>query len=368
MTDYVLSVDIGTTSLKAGIISAEGEVVFVCKKSFFGKNSRFVADKWLPSLRACIRSFEKQNKTNLKISAISISGNGPTVVSCGGLTVRWDEKYYVDPKRTGPSLFLPKLIAFKELFPYEFNCTPYMFSGPEYFIYKLTGVAVTLLPEQRFVPAYWTDEVLKRLDVNIPLWKLPPFIEPGKECGQLNKYAAEYLKLEEGIPVFCAGPDFVAALIGTNTLHTGAICDRCGSSEGLNFCVDKHFVSEKTRTLPSVISDLWNVSYLIPGSSKLKEKERLHNVQEGIKILKELAAKNNICFPDQVVVTGGQTKDKAFLQRKADALGMDIVVCNCNDAELIGDACVALYGMGKFNSIKDAAENIVKSTVVYSSN
>ena len=40
------------------------------------------------------------------------------------------------------------------------------------------------------------------------------------------------LNLESGIPVYCGGPDFVAALIGTDTLQKGAICDRCGSSEG----------------------------------------------------------------------------------------------------------------------------------------
>lgn len=365
MTEYVLSVDIGTTSLKAGVISDTGEVVFVCKKSFFDKNSRFVAVKWLQALKSCIRAFENHLKKSIKISAISISGNGPTVVSCGGLTIRWNDNYKVDPARTGVSLFLPKLIAFKELYPKEYNRTQYLFSGPEYFVYELTGNAITLLPEQRFIPAYWNDDVLKSAEVSIPSQKLPPFVEPGKECGRLLKNTAEFLNLESGIPVYCGGPDFVAALIGTDTLQKGAICDRCGSSEGLNFCVNKWFLNESTRTLPSVISDLWNVSYLIPNSSRLKENERLQKVAEGIKILRTLAKENNLDFPDRIFVTGGQSKNKAYLQQKATALQMKVMVSNCNDAELVGDACVAFYGLGKFDSIKAAADSIVKTTVIY---
>lgn len=365
MTEYVLSVDIGTTSLKAGVISAEGEVVFNFKKSFFDINNRFVAVKWLPALKAAVKAFQNHTNKSIKISALSISGNGPTVVSSGGLTVRWNENYDIDPAITGPSLFLPKLLAFKNNYPKEFNRTQYLFSGPEYFVYELTGKAITLLPEQRFIPAYWDDDVLSKPDVQIPAEKLPVFVAPGELCGNLTTATADFLGLEKGLPVFCGGPDFVVALIGTNTLHSNAICDRCGSSEGLNFCVENRLTSSETRTLPSVISTLWNVSYLIPGSSRLKENERLQKVCKGIKILKDLAAANGLEFPEQIMVTGGQSKNQAYLQHKADALGMDVVVSNCNDAELVGDACVAFYGLGKYSSIKDAASKIVKPTVIY---
>lgn len=364
MTDCVLCVDIGTTSLKAGVISADGEVVSFCKKQFFDKSSRFVAVKWIQALKSALAHFQKSIDTEYKIIAISISGNGPTVVSCGGVTVRWNEDYHIDQSRTGVSLFLPKLIAFKENYSKEYNRTPYLFSGPEYFIYELTGSAITLLPEQRFIPAYWSDEVLAKPEVAIPAQKLPPFIKPGELCGRLNSQSASYLKLEEGLPVFCAGPDFVAALIGTNTLHSGAICDRSGSSEGLNFCVDKQIFNEKTRTLPSVISDLWNVSYLIPGSSNLDETKRLENVAYGIEVLRNIAEQNNLAFPKSLMVTGGQTKDIDYLRKKSDILNMPVYISNCHDAELVGDVCVALYGLGKFNSIKEAAENIVKERLI----
>lgn len=360
----VLCVDIGTTSLKVGIISENGEVVSVFKKNLFEKKSKFVAEKWFFALKSSLEHLEKSSERKFEIEAICVSGNGPTIVSCGGLTLLWNKNYEVSKERTENSLFLPKLIAFKELFQKEYNRTKYLFSGPEYLIYKLTQNVITLLPEERFIPAYWNDELLLRNDVDILPEKLPPFVKIGEKCGNLTAENAKFLKLKKNIPVFCAGPDFVAALIGTNTLETGKICDRSGSSEGINFCVNKQVFHEKIRTLPSVQSDLWNISYLIPKSSKSSEIERLKMIKEGIEILKEIANQNNFIFPQKIHITGGQSKNLQFLQKKANFLNLEIAICNCNDAELVGDACVAFYGMKKFNSLKEAANSLVKESLI----
>ena len=360
MLETVLCVDIGTTSLKAGLISAHGEVVFLCKKYFYDYTNRFVAVKWIHALKSALTSFYRKKISDVKITAISISGNGPTVVSCGGLTLRWNEEFPYNKALTGTSLFLPKILAYRDNFPNEFSRTKYLFSGPEYFIYELTGNAITLLPEQRFAAAYWNDDILKSDGIEIPPEKMPPFLTMGNECGRLTQQSADFLGLEAHIPVFSAGPDFVAALIGTNTLASGKLCDRCGSSEGLNFCIDKFVLSDSLRTLPSSIPDLWNVSFLIPGSSKMKSDKRLALIKTGIEKLKKLAYDNDIDFPEYFTVTGGQAKDKKLLYEKAAAVGMEIHVCNCEDSELLGDAVVAYYGLKKYSSLQDAANNIIK--------
>lgn len=360
----VLCVDIGTTSLKVGIISENGEVVSVLKKDFINKTSKFIAEKWLFTLKSVLVQIEKSLIHNLDICAISISGNGPTIVSSGGLTLLWNKNYKIQNVQTGNSLFLPKLIAFKELFEKEYSRSKYLFSGPEYFVYKLTENAITLLPENRYINAYWNDKILSEKEFGNLKEKLPPFVEIGQKCGELNSDIAKFLKLKEKIPVFCAGPDFIAALIGTNTLEVGKICDRSGSSEGINFCVNVQIFHSKIRTLPSIIPNLWNLSYLIPKSSKLSENVRLEKIGEGIEILKEIANKNNLIFPKRIHVTGGQSKDLEFLQKKSDFLNLEIAICNCNDAELVGDACVAFYGLKKFNSLKDAANSLVKEDLI----
>ena len=138
--------------------------------------------------------------------------------------------------------------------------------------------------------------------------------------------------------MFGIGPDFIAGLIGTDTVEAGRLCDRCGSSEGFNFCVDKEIYAEGVRTLPSVKKGLWNVSVLIPESSKLNENIRLEKVKQAVEKLRMLANENGIEFPKKMTVTGGQAKNTVYLQKKAEVLQMELISKNCPDAELLGDA------------------------------
>lgn len=363
MIETVLSVDIGTTSLKAALITAEGEVLSFYKSSYSAPQNRFVAEGWLWSLKSSIEKLLKSvEKDSVCIIAVSVSGNGPTLVSDSGFTIRWNEEVeklmLMDEDITTKSLFLPKIATFKVLFPEEYENTEYIYSGPEFLIYQLTGRAVTVLPEERFISAYWTDEELDEL--KIAQGKLPPYINLGKVCGRVIPDASEFLGLPEDIPVFSAGPDFVAALIGTNTLSPGKICDRSGSSEGINYCCETPVYGEGLRTLPSIIPGLWNISVVITKSSTLNAEERLSVVKGALDNLKKVIIENNMTFPSEMTVTGGQTNDLEYMKKKEALLGMKLKVCKCSDSELIGDACVAWYGLGKYSSIKEAAENLCK--------
>ena len=376
MIETVLAVDIGTTSLKAALVTASGDVVAFNKSSFAAPQNRFVAEAWLWALKGSVDKIfktigksgdedkaDKADGETYSIAALSISGNGPTIVSDTGFTLRWNEEVeklimsdegFIATK----SLFLPKIAAFKLLFPDEFDRTDFIYSGPEYLINKITGSAITVLPEERFLSAYWSTDELDELKIS--QGKLPPYIKPGDRCGVIADEAGEFLGIKSGTPVFSCGPDFVAALIGTNTLSAGKLCDRSGSSEGFNFCTDKPVAAEGIRTLPSVIPGLWNASVIIPKSSSLEEDARLAAVKEAVDQLKNGLAANGIDFPAEITVTGGQTKDKGYMKRKEQLLGLKLNVCECSDSELIGDACTAWYGLGKFNSLQEAAAALVK--------
>ena len=183
---------------------------------------------------------------------------------------------------------------------------------------------------------------------------LPAFVKTGANCGTFQNY-----------PVFAGGPDFVVALIGTGTLKAGRICDRCGSSEGLNFCTDRPVTGPELRTLPSAIPGLWNLSYLIPNSGELSETERLNAVKHGIECLKAAVLEAGIPFPSEMAVTGGQTNDELLLREKAEHLGMKILRPADNHfvhSELLGDACAGWFGLGLYNSLQTAADKIVRLT------
>ena len=367
MPETVLCVDIGTTSLKAALITADGGVVSVSTQRFSDYKNRFIANRWIFSLKSALQKMQLKNCT---VRAVAVSGNGPTVVSQSGMTLRWNE--HVDyealgitKEQTGSSLFLPRILAFKKLFNKDFEQNDFIFSGPEYLIYQLTDSPVTILPEARFESAYWDKSGLDRCEIQQE--KLPPFVSIGQTCGNLNSDLAAFLQLPEGIPVIAGGPDFVVALIGTNTLKAGAICDRCGSSEGFNYCIPDFIQEEGVRSLPSVIPGLWNVSVLIENSSQLSEEKRFEFAKNAIYVLKGLSQKYQIDFPDKITVTGGQANNHKMMQEKADVLGIRLSACQCAHAELLGDACAGWTGLGNYSSIQKASEHIVKEYKIYES-
>lgn len=336
MKKCVLSVDIGTTSLKAGLITAEGEVVFVYTENYSAPENRFVAESWIWALKSAVDKIKDQFDSLIKIVAIAISGNGPTVVATNGMTIRWNESGNFAYK--GKSLFMPKLIFFQTMMNEAFDESDLIFSGPEFLIFNLTGNAATILPEERYLETYWTNDELEEYSIDSS--KLPPFVPLGTNFGNLSKNAMEFFNLDE-VPVFGIGPDFIAALIGTKTIEKGRLCDRCGSSEGINFCVDKEIYAPNIRTLPSLKEGLWNLSVLIPNSGSLPEDVRLEKVKEAVDSLRELAISNNVDFPKEMTVSGGQIFDKDLLKKKEELLGLKLVVCECEHAELLGNATVA---------------------------
>lgn len=366
MIETVLCIDIGTTSLKAGLITATGEVVSISTKKFSDPQNRFIATKWLPALKRILKDFSKERLAGVK--GIVISGNGPTVVSCSGMTLRWNEpidyqKLNLDLSQAAYSLFIPRLLCFRALFTKNFENSRYIFSGPEYLIYELTGIPVTILPEERFASAYWDSDRLNAYGISET--KMPPYVSTGDKCGKIISTIAEEMGLKADIPVIAGGPDFVVALMGTNTLQSGHICDRCGSSEGFNFCVPELIKDENVRSLPSVIPGLWNISVLAVKSSRVSEEERFEFAKNAVSVLRKIAENNNIDFPEKITVTGGQAANEKLMTEKAKVLNIKLIACQCPHAELLGDACAGWYGLGKYKSIQDSAANIVKEAKVY---
>ena len=346
--ECLLALDIGTSSLKAGLITKDGQVLSMTSVAYSAPENRFVAEGWIWALKAAVDKMMPVEGAQIK--ALAISGNGPTLVSESGLTLRWNEypaaRLNID--ETSPdqahefahSIFLPRILLFRDLIGDEYEATSHLFSGPEYLIWQLTGNAVTILPQARYEKAYWNAEVLEGF--GIMTGKMPAFVELGHNCGKLLTNAQEFLGLPD-IPVIGVGPDFIAALIGTGTTEPGRICDRAGSSEGINMCVDKEIRAEGIRTLPGVKEGLWNISVLIPDSASLPEDLRLQKVLDAIHLLKKLASENGIDFPKEITTTGGQAKDQAYFEKKKAALaeeGLDLVIGTCVDAELEGDAKV----------------------------
>ncbi|WP_191016059.1 FGGY family carbohydrate kinase [Treponema zioleckii] len=362
--DTILCVDIGTTSLKAALLSDKRTVEAYSRQEIFAEDKTKISQVWLTALKNALLDMKAQN-SEAAIEAICVSGNGPTLVAeSNGTTFLWNEEILsqkLNPEfnlKSTRSLYIPRLAHFKSNFESEWNGSEYIFSGPEYLIYRLTGKALTILPEERFTDAYWTFDSLKASGFSeSDAKKLPPFVKMGSFAGQLTAKAALETGLLEGTLVFCGAPDFVVALLGTGTIYPGTMCDRAGSSEGINLCTASRVTGEGIRTLPSAIPGLWNASVLVENSGRLKDEnpEKLSLIlKESLERLKNTAENAGEVFPPFMTMTGGQCLDEKWILQKEKACGVKIRVPWCRDAELIGDLILARVGLGDYDDFEEA--------------
>lgn len=403
-------IDIGTSSLKAALISECGFVFSSTVVRFSPiqiENPYEISNCWINSF---FQAGKNLQISNYKIQGISVSGNGPTLTAVNEnstFTILWNKEFsnsniheISELSKNSKSIFLPRLLYLKNLFPKIYEDAKAILSGPEFFINFLTNTQVTILPEKRFLPAYWTKEDLSEFNIDYNL--LPDFVPIGFNSGFLRKEILAKFQIDstEKIPVFCGGPDFVTALIGTNTLSVGKICDRSGSSEGINLCSNKPIFAEGFRNLPSVISDLHNVSFLLKdtgtrftqwkNTSVWKENsyeeciiDLLKNKENsGYKLIFEIAKEVKNAFEkiilekqknlsiqneteNQIICTGGQAKNPHWMQFKSDVTNLELCVTNCPDAELMGNAIISNVGLQNYTSIQSAAKKMVTVTTKY---
>lgn len=396
----ILCVDIGTSSLKAALITDEGKVLAKSRRKFLLVKTEHSSKEWFPALQnATAELFEQAPES--KVDGICISGNGPTLVATSGETFLWNEEAV---QIKSPSLFIPRIISFKNKYSGVWEKTQYIFGAPEYLIWLLTDKACTILPDERYRKAYWTDEDLAAAGLTSDdIAKLPPFKMSSEKIGGLTHKAVSFIGgeehgIEDGLPVFLGAPDFVAALVGTATIEENTICDRAGSSEGINFCTKEPLYGDNIRTLPSIVPGLWNASVLLPdsGSKFAAFKQKIDrelgesvdyndlldrmidsdgssaaldqgkylliqtalDVKSAIETLRKAAFEKGLPFPDKMTITGGQASNDKRNQMKADITGIKIQVPSCSDSELLGDAAMALAGMGVFGSIQEASKKL----------
>ena len=411
MKDAILCIDIGTSSLKAAYMEDSPKSLAFARYTFKDTTKQKAALEWMTGVKACLEEL-RMKQPEVGIEAICISGNGPTIVSEDGTTLLWSRPV-PSTVTDKDSLFLNRIDGFRKTYPLEWHESTSVFSGPEYLIYSLTGAKVTILPEERYEKIYWTDAQLKAEGFSADeAAKLPVFVKPGALAGKVNKQAAELTGLTEGTLVFCGAPDFIVALIGTDTLDNGLMCDRAGSSEGINLCTSEPIYAPNIRTLPSIIPGMWNASVLIPdtgsrfavfkdkvekeigqkithknlvallvdwdkeGTEKIISEELknegltvvhdvTHQLWAAVNILKQASQKAKIPLPRSMTITGGQALNEKWTQVKCDTLCIPISVTECVDAELVGDNVLARIALGYYDSIEEAAFALVKKAKTY---
>jgi xylulokinase len=423
----ILCADIGTSSLKAACVDLDGHTSGFAREPYGADGAGAVsAADWEGAFaRALARLFSQAGAR--KPDAICLSGNGPTLVPIDRngealAPLYWHQGPQGSAESRGEaggrSFFLPHVERFRQERPADYERTEQLFSVQEWLSWRLGAEAATTLPPF-YGPYYWDDGQCAVLGIARKLF--PPFVAPGTVIGRLSPEAALRLgflaggpgleRLNAGIPIVAGGVDFIMALIGAGTVEPGMVCDRAGTSEGINLCAafpgsagQSRFPPE-IRTLPHVSPGLWNLSVVIPASGGLFEQYRSLSGQENRPyedILTELIPQGLLPDPcpgdsweapfagpvelgravlssmgftaraaaetlgrhgfpvTEMRLSGGQSKNRLWNQLKADLAGIPLLVLEQSDCELAGDAVLGALALREAADLSEGIRRIVR--------
>ncbi|MDR2923822.1 MAG: hypothetical protein LBU85_10860 [Treponema sp.] len=291
----LLTVDIGTSVFKSAIWDFEGNrpaFASVPLSISQSEGLRHEADsgQWIRAFEDCCRELGAKIRLNT-VEALIICGNGPSLTPVlkgapDGTELAlhtapsrlWLDRRAVEAARqvsllaggfVDPSFFLPKALDIKLNEPPLYEKTKFFLGCPELLAYSLTGEARTVFPSDGFERWFWNDSILENLELD--KGKFPPFIRPGETFGRLTPGAAARFGFKPDTPVISGGPDFFAAILGAGALRPGQVCDRAGTSEGINACTESRVEDARLMSYNHPVKPFWNLSGIVSTAGKALE-------------------------------------------------------------------------------------------------
>ncbi|WNY66886.1 FGGY-family carbohydrate kinase [Borreliella lusitaniae] len=419
-----LSIDIGTSVLKAALISSENGVlsyIDISYSDYFDVDfENFDFNIWLFSFKKAISNFQPS-----KIDCISVSGISPCLIALNSNLIPLEVLHWnslkIKPDFRGRSVFLPYVLSTVEKGTY--SKISYFVSCFEYFIYLLTGKLFTSLPSIEYIPFIWDDLEIKKygLDKN----KFPPFIKMGENVGVVTNKAGVEFGLNSGISVVNAGSDYLSVLVGSGAFQEGIVSDRMGTSEGFNF-VSSAYLPGFFLQYPYFLEGYFLIGRIVPFGyliqllkdsfykksltfelllKKIIKSATLNNVYfypSKIKLFNDLfildpylckdlskgifgSIKNPleiglaiiefVCFAFynrllelkaykkeilSIFVSGSNSDNLLLNQIKANILGKDLKIFDFKHSEIIGGAIQAFYALREFDSLNDSFLKLIK--------
>lgn len=299
MPELLYTLDIGTSSVKAGLFSPDGKLVGIKSKEY-----RLIQPKhqWVEQsidemwhsqcdvTRELIEQFEINPKD---IAAIAISSQRATFVPvdyCGNPLMNfigWQDKRSIEQchdmeARVGnwkyyqitglpiePTASVSKMLWLKENNPNLFDRTAQFASTQNIHLRQLgvenppcdlsNAAYMGLLDVDKLE---WSKELLDLLE--LPIDKLPPLTTSGRVVGEVSKRASLDTGLAIGTPVVTAGGDLQCAGIGVGVTLPGVVGVGIGSGADVVIFLDHPIRHPKhaLNCLPHAVSGAWEMEGL----------------------------------------------------------------------------------------------------------
>jgi len=280
--DYLLSIDVGTTPIKAGLFTTSGKLVSMSTQEYtLLTPSHNIVELpanvyWTACGKGVRDILEKSGVNPESILALSLSSQAETLICVDGkgkvlrnaivwLDTRAEKESKEIAKNFPPDLLYkttglpemapiwpaPKILWLKKNEPDVFNKTSKFLIVKDYLIWKLTGEFSTEPTESsstfylKLMEKDWWDEMLNFLGIKR---KNLPSIYPSHEIvGNISPQVSSELGLSTHTRVIAGSMDQMAGALGAGNVEPGVITESTGTALAVVACVDRPVYDLKRR-------------------------------------------------------------------------------------------------------------------------
>ena len=286
---YLLGIDNGGTSLKAGIYDLEGNEVATANHSVTqimprdGWLERSIDEVWEANCILIHKVLEKAAVDPADILGVAATGyangaffiteNGepamPTCILSGDLRAKdYIKKWYSDGSieknivKTGQSLWAGQTISLmawmKDNRPEIMEKTKYVMSVTDFLRLKLTGAAISEISNASTISSLdlatcqWDQEVFDNLGVGDIIDRMPtPIINSAEIGSYVSAEAAAQTGLKEGTPVMGGLADITACALATGITDPDTLCLILGTW-GINEAIGPNIIADPNFFMTSL--------------------------------------------------------------------------------------------------------------------
>ena len=291
MNEYLLGIDIGTSSCKVALFAKDGTVV----ASTTGDYAVYYPhpgwaeqnpDEWWEAVCGAVKELLENSKVNpVDIKGIGIDGQSWSAIAidrkgrvltntpiwmdtrakdiCERLNKSIGEKriFEVCGNPLEPSYTTAKILWYKENLPDVYRNIWKILQSNSFIAYRLTGEI-----SQDICQAYglhffnmrtgkWDADLCR--EMGIPMEFMPDIVPCHQMVGTVTKAAAEQTGLAVGTPVVAGGLDAACGTLGAGVVHPGETQEQGGQAGGMSICLDTYAADPRLILSYHVVPGQW---------------------------------------------------------------------------------------------------------------
>lgn len=290
MAEYILSIDVGTSSTKTVLFDTDFNVVATARKKYDTHYpekgwAEQPAGYWWDALKENTQTMLAESDVDsADVIAVGIDAFSTTVVpvDANGNALRegliwmdrraakqadWirdnlgEETWEINGNVSDAGNPAPKIMWIKENEPEIYENTHMFLHANGYLVYKLTG-EYSMDKSEAGLSQFCNTKTCEYSDVllegcGIDREKLPPIYNCTDVVGNVTAVAAELTGLTEGTPVIAGSMDNVAAGLGAGVSKGGEVFISGGTVTTNNVCLSEPKYNKNLHVYPHIVPGTW---------------------------------------------------------------------------------------------------------------